>query len=608
MGRTRTDIGRMARTRVAAACVLGLGLWAGLAALPASAQASSDVVTVYDDALVYAGGFYDIEVKPVGFTPVDIVWRAKLATSSNTYKADLEDYAESPDYWAHGTKTLHLRWGTVCDEWLQNGSDDEDFGLLRMECMLKDEKGKWHDSDDFMIRVRSLSAFRTRLEGDGGVELASVTPASTGALTKLEMTLGESLEFTSSAPELPGWVAASEPRWEAYYDVLQGGKTVAEGFSRHEGGSLSFHPTEAGEYLVAPVYDLYLGNVTYSGVSASQHYYVSVKEPAAPPKPLVDVSSLAGTVIRFGDGYDGTPGADEPIPATQVIPTTATSAKATLNGYWQVHGPGGWKQASEVFEAGKDYRFVIEALPKGDTVFLPDTRLLDVTKLLSCNIYLNGSWQNGQTFYPSGGSLPTRLVFEITRASVPNPPAPAGPGADDFDLQPVDDPDPSEEPGGLTGWEEYPEGWRYFEGGTRVESAWRYLGGAWYWFGADGLMATGWLPAGDAWYWLGDDGQMATGWQLIGGSWYWFEDSGRMATGWQHIGGVWYWFEPSGVMATGWQLIGGTWYWFESGGAMATGWRVIGGLWYCFDESGAMLHDTWVGDYHLASDGHWDNG
>ena len=576
------------RTGVTLALAAGLGTGvAGLAAVaPAPARASDDVITVYDDGLVYAGGFYDIEVKPSGFTPVEVRWRAKLYAGFKTRMVDLSDYTEDPNYWVHGAKTLHLSWGTVCDSWLKDGSDDGDFGLLRMECLIKDERGSWHDSEDFMIRVRSLGAFRERMDSDGGVELSDVTPAPSGSLTTLQMKLGETIPFrVVSDPVLPGWVQASEPRWERRIEVLEGGKTMEEGLTRYEGGTLDFKPPREGEYLVCLSSDLYLGNVTYSGVSGTKYYRVIVNA-AEEPAPAPVSTSMTGTVIRYLGSYDGSPEPGEAIPPSQVNPTVATQSMATLTGSWQVLEGTSWKKAGLTFEAGKSYRFVVEATPKGDRVFQPDDRRADVTRLVNCRVLTNGSWALNQTFSPAPGSLATHLLFVTTRVSVPAAPVPAGPGVDDFELEPVEggeEPDP-----GFTGWEEFPEGWRYFEAGVRVESAWRLIGGVWYWFGADGLMATGWLQ--------------------LGGTWYWFEDSGAMATGWRHIGGAWYWFEDGGAMAIGWRSIGGVWYWFEDSGAMATGWRHIGGAWYYFDASGAMLHDAWVGSYHLASDGHWDNG
>lgn len=46
------------------------------------------------------------------------------------------------------------------------------------------------------------------------------------------------------------------------------------------------------------------------------------------------------------------------------------------------------------------------------------------------------------------------------------------------------------------------------------------------------------------------------------------------------------------------------WWYQESTGTYPTSrWSNIGGKWYCFDNVGYMVHDKWIGDYYLGSDG-----
>lgn len=46
------------------------------------------------------------------------------------------------------------------------------------------------------------------------------------------------------------------------------------------------------------------------------------------------------------------------------------------------------------------------------------------------------------------------------------------------------------------------------------------------------------------------------------------------------------------------------WWYQESTGAYPTSrWSNIGGKWYYFDNVGYMVHDKWIGDYYLGSDG-----
>jgi hypothetical protein len=120
---------------------------------------------------------------------------------------------------------------------------------------------------------------------------------------------------------------------------------------------------------------------------------------------------------------------------------------------------------------------------------------------------------------------------------------------------------------------------------------WQRVGDAWV-YNEGGKARTGWLSWQGSWYWLGDDGVMRTGWALVDGSWYWLGDSGALYSGWLWRNGAWYYLD---------ERHGGSY------GAMCTGWQLVNGAWYYLDASGAMLHDTWVGGYHLASDGRWDN-
>lgn len=46
------------------------------------------------------------------------------------------------------------------------------------------------------------------------------------------------------------------------------------------------------------------------------------------------------------------------------------------------------------------------------------------------------------------------------------------------------------------------------------------------------------------------------------------------------------------------------WWWQESNGSYPTNqWKLINGKWYYFDQVGYMVHDKWIGDYYLGSDG-----
>ena len=102
---------------------------------------------------------------------------------------------------------------------------------------------------------------------------------------------------------------------------------------------------------------------------------------------------------------------------------------------------------------------------------------------------------------------------------------------------------------------------------------------------------------------------MVTGWQRLNNNWdwYYFGSDGAMRTGWLFYNGSWYWLDTAGKfegkMRTYMQEIDGKTYYLGDDGIMRTGWVAYGG-WYYFDASDATVHDRWVGDYYLLSDGH----
>jgi glucan-binding YG repeat protein len=80
----------------------------------------------------------------------------------------------------------------------------------------------------------------------------------------------------------------------------------------------------------------------------------------------------------------------------------------------------------------------------------------------------------------------------------------------------------------------------------------------------------------------------------------------------------WFYFDGSGNMRSGWYKdTDGNWYFLNNvsdgtKGKMVLGWRQIGGKWYYFNEvsdgtRGALKTNTWIGEYHVNSDGEWDN-
>ena len=198
-----------------------------------------------------------------------------------------------------------------------------------------------------------------------------------------------------------------------------------------------------------------------------------------------------------------------------------------------------------------------------------------------------------------------------------------------------------------TGTEENPV-WYYMDANSKARSygrrltGWQTIGGKKYYFDDLGVMAhdtwmdsfylthkgpvaTGWqeMPAGSGrWYYFDPNtknrtfGRALTGWRTISGKRYCFDDEGLMLTGWvddtfylktDGTGG-----KDLGSMVTGWKEIpaeSGNWYYFDPNtknktyGRALTGWRTISNKRYCFDDGGRMLHDTWMDDYYLGTNG-----
>lgn len=92
------------------------------------------------------------------------------------------------------------------------------------------------------------------------------------------------------------------------------------------------------------------------------------------------------------------------------------------------------------------------------------------------------------------------------------------------------------EPIKLSGWNQEPDGWRFYLGNTGkpICNAWyQDTDAKWYWFNGSGIMVTStWYQYKDAWYYLGANGAMCTS-QLLAdsGKVYAVDAEGKMVTG-----------------------------------------------------------------------------
>ncbi len=176
-----------------------------------------------------------------------------------------------------------------------------------------------------------------------------------------------------------------------------------------------------------------------------------------------------------------------------------------------------------------------------------------------------------------------------------------------------------------TGWMDLDGKRYYFYSNGRMATSFTDVGGTKYYFnpkaGEDfGNMLTGWQKINNKWYYFSPTAQgntargfMKTSWLNNGGNWYYLYSDGTMATGFINLNGAYYYLNNSGAMVSGWQKIDGSWYYFNQPrdggiyGLMSKGWKKINGKWYYFYESnGKMAQNTWIGGYHVNSNGEWD--
>ena len=150
-----------------------------------------------------------------------------------------------------------------------------------------------------------------------------------------------------------------------------------------------------------------------------------------------------------------------------------------------------------------------------------------------------------------------------------------------------------------SGWKSVKDKWYYFnpEDGIMLTDTWV---GACY-VKSDGAMAKGWLQLGDDWYYLDkNNGKTKKGWLNVGNKRYFFGDDGVM------LHDTWVgnrYVKSDGSMAKGWLELDGKWYRLNDDGKAQKGWQNVGNKRYFFGDDGVMLHDTWVGNRYVKSDG-----
>jgi len=98
-----------------------------------------------------------------------------------------------------------------------------------------------------------------------------------------------------------------------------------------------------------------------------------------------------------------------------------------------------------------------------------------------------------------------------------------------------------------------------------------------------------------------------TGWVSLGNNNWAFLESGKRVVGWKEIEGLWYYFNSEGVMHKGWLLYNNSWYYLADTGRMYhSEWAKIQNEYYYFYEDGRLAVNTWIGNFHVGSNGAWD--
>lgn len=159
------------------------------------------------------------------------------------------------------------------------------------------------------------------------------------------------------------------------------------------------------------------------------------------------------------------------------------------------------------------------------------------------------------------------------------------------------------------GWQKIDKKWYYFQSGGDMATGWQKIGSVWYHFGSsNGIMDTGWKKIDGSWYHFTSNGGMQKGWNKIDGKWYYLHPTnGIMQRGWQKINDKWYYLDATnGIMKTGWLDLGGNRYYLNGNGVMQRGWVKINKKEYYFYYDGHMARNTWIGKYHVNSNGVYD--
>jgi len=159
-------------------------------------------------------------------------------------------------------------------------------------------------------------------------------------------------------------------------------------------------------------------------------------------------------------------------------------------------------------------------------------------------------------------------------------------------------------------WVHDENGWRYYDqNGKYITNKWLKDSAGWCYVGADGYCVTNtWKKDSKGWCYLDANGRMATnkwvkdskGWCYVGANGY------AVTNAWKSDSAGWCYLDSNGRMVkNSWVKDGGEWYYLNSSGYMVTGWKQIGSKWYYFNGSGIMLHNQFVDDCWLGSDGAW---
>lgn len=506
---TIMNIAKTKMARLAPAVVVLLAAFAMFASAlfvgSSQAYASSDVRTVHADSLVYRGGYYDIEVEAVGFTPTRYEWWVKAGEDKFLawyHNEPLSKTLNDDPTWFSGINTNHLR---LCTNDFKEDSTPDDFGMMTFYCVAYDSNGKKHYSDDFKINnIKGTKSFDAKYEERAaagyGVTFASASPAQgEGIVTNVSMHTGESKLFKFTVNNgVDSWLDESEPSVATTIEFASADKSYME---KHPGAtSWTFKPTKAGEYLVYMGALIKLGYDYKTLQGATHYYYVTVTDPdtVEPVEECIDLIGGSASTFTIDEPWDADvvpeDGAEMPEVHMQIPPSFDSKLTYSIGWYRRVGFE--WESCQSLgetsFKDGEEYSLQVVFGAKDGYYFRSNLHEVGWTKYKT-GIEFEGVSDEGRKisrmgkeYMPIHSYMKKGIAFAVRSFEIGNYEA-----------------NPSMEPPSDGEKKSYVKA-----DGTMAQDEFLQIDGLWYYFGSDNFAVTGWQTIDGKQYYFNDEGVM----------------------------------------------------------------------------------------------------